>query len=61
MILRLPQEKAEKIKALCKELLQKSLVTIMELNKLIEPLSSRAVAFLPAPLQYRAFSGKFRE
>ena len=45
--------KSRKDKNQCKEFLKKSLVTARELSKLIGRLSSTALAFLPAPLQYR--------
>ena len=51
MTLTLPQQKVAKIKTQCKELSEKSLVTVRELRKLIGPLSSTAVAALPAHLQ----------
>ena len=51
MTLSLPQEEVEKIKTQCKDFLEKSLVTVRELYKLIARLSSTAVAALPAPMQ----------
>ena len=54
MTLSLPQEKKEKIKTQYKDLLEKLLVTVRELSKLIGWLSSTALAVLPARLQYRA-------
>ena len=54
MTLYLPQEKVEKTKTQCKELLETSLATFRELNTLIGRLSSTAVALLLVTLQYRA-------
>ena len=48
------QEKREKIKTQCKELLQNSLVMVRELSNLIGCLSSLSVAVPPVPLEYRA-------
>ena len=50
--LSLPQEKVSKIKTQCKELLENSLVTVRELNKLIGWLSSIVISVFPASLQY---------
>ena len=54
MTLSLSQEKVEKMNTQCKELLEKSLVTVRELSKLIKRLSSIVVAVLSALLQYKA-------
>ena len=51
--LSLPQEKVEKIKIQFKKLLEKSLVTVKELSKLIGWLSSTEVAVLPESLHFR--------
>ena len=51
--LSLPLEKVEKIKIQFKKLLEKSLVTVKELSKLIGWLSSTEVAILPESLHFR--------
>ena len=50
--LSLPQEKVKKIKIQCKELLEKALVTVRELKKLIGQLLSTVISVLPESLQY---------
>ena len=54
MTLSLPQEEVEKTKTQCKELLEKSLLSVRELSTLIGRLLSTTVV-IPVTLQYGAF------
>ena len=54
MTLSLPQEKVEKTKTQCKELLEKSLLSVRELSTLIGRLLPTTVV-IPVTLQYGAF------
>ena len=53
MTLSLPESKVSKIQKHCLELLQKTQVSILELTKLIDLLSSIIQAVLPAQVNFR--------